>query len=129
MRISDWSSDVCSSDLMRPFHMILQDVAGTELRRIDFYAEGTDHAFQIARNESDGVHVELWQGTTLLARRTKSGANIWTLLPTTSRIIGTEERMADRRVHEGVRMGSAPVSQPASNKRRQNHRLHDRRAL
>src|SRR3546814_16109771 len=56
------------SSAMRPFHMILQDVAGTELRRIDFYAEGPDHAFQIARNESDGVHVELWQGTTLLAR-------------------------------------------------------------
>ena len=95
---------------MRPFHMILRDVAGTELRRIDFYAEGPDHAFQIARNESDGVHVELWQGTTLLARMTKSGANIWKLLPTTNRIIANEERMATRRVHEHVRMGSAPVS-------------------
>ena len=95
---------------MRPFHMILQDVAGTELRRIDFYAEGPDHAFQIARNESDGVHVELWQGATLLARMTKSGANIWKLLPTTNMIIGNEERVAARRVHEHVRMGPAPVS-------------------
>src|SRR3546814_17772979 len=63
------------SSAMRPFHMILQDAAGTQLRRVDFHAEGPDHAFQIARNESDGVHVELWQGATLLARMTKSGAN------------------------------------------------------
>ncbi|MFC3785059.1 hypothetical protein GGR90_003808 [Sphingopyxis italica] len=95
---------------MRPFHMILQDAAGTRLRRVDFHAEGPDHAFQIARNESDGVHVELWQGATLLARMTKSGANIWKLLPTTNMIIGNEERVATRRVHEHVRMGPAPVS-------------------
>lgn len=67
---------------MRPFHMILQNDAGAEPRRIDFHAEGPDHAFQIARNEEDGVHVELWEDTTLLARMTKSGANMWKLLPT-----------------------------------------------
>lgn len=79
---------------MRPFHMILQDADGAELRRIDFHAEGPDHAFQIARNEGDGVQVELWQGSTLLARMTKSGANIWKLLPTTNRHIAGDERVS-----------------------------------
>ena len=43
---------------MRPFHIILQDATETHPRRVDFRAEGPDHAFQIARNEADGVHVE-----------------------------------------------------------------------
>jgi len=68
---------------MRPFHLILSYEGGEAPRRIDFHADGPDHAFQIARNEADGVHVELWEGSTLLARMTKSGANIWKLLPTT----------------------------------------------
>src|SRR3546814_16961081 len=38
------------SSAMRPFHMILQDAAGTQLRRVDFHAEGPAHAFQIARS-------------------------------------------------------------------------------
>ena len=95
---------------MRPFHMILQDAAGTQLRRVDFHAEGPDHAFQIARNESDGVHVELWQGSKLLARMTKSGANIWKLLPTANLIIGNEARGTARRTQEHVRVSPAPVS-------------------
>ncbi len=66
---------------MRPFHLILKDEDPDAPRRIDFHADGPDHAFQIARNEADGVHVELWEGSTLLARMTKSGANMWKLLP------------------------------------------------
>ena len=67
---------------MRPFHIILQDGIDSQPRRVDFYAESPDHAFQIARNEADGVNVELWEGAKLLARMTKSGANMWKLLPT-----------------------------------------------
>lgn len=67
---------------MRPFHIIMQDTTDIQPRRVDFHAEGPDHAFQIARNEADGVHVELWEGSRLLARMTKSGANMWKLLPT-----------------------------------------------
>lgn len=70
---------------MRPFHIILQDATETHPRRVDFRAEGPDHAFQIARNEADGVHVELWEGAKLLARMTKSGANMWKLHPTADR--------------------------------------------
>lgn len=66
---------------MRPFYMILQNESG-DPRRVDFHAEGPDHAFQIARNEEEGVHIELWQDEMLLARMTKSGANMWKLLPT-----------------------------------------------
>lgn len=76
---------------MRPFHMIMQDCSDSRPRRVDFHAEGPDHAFQIARNEADGIHVELWEGVTLLARMTKSGANMWKLLPTTG-LPGAMER-------------------------------------
>src|SRR3546814_18921721 len=62
------------SSAMRPFHMILQDVAGPDLRRLDFSAEGPDHAFPTAPNESDGVHVASWQGPKLLARKIGRGA-------------------------------------------------------
>ncbi|HET6526939.1 hypothetical protein [Sphingopyxis sp.] len=87
---------------MRPFHMILQDAPGAELRRVDFNAEGPDHAFQIARNEGDGVHVELWQETTLLARMTKSGANIWKLLPTADLLVGADRRALPQDARIGV---------------------------
>lgn len=62
---------------MRAFHLILFDRPSVEPRRIDFEAEGPDHAFQIARNETDGVEVELWEGSELLAALTKSGDNLW----------------------------------------------------
>lgn len=63
---------------MRAFHLLIDD---TETRRIDFHAEGPDHAFQIARNENDGVNVTLWEGERLLARMTKTEANVWKLHP------------------------------------------------
>ena len=66
---------------MRRFHLILLDDPSSEPRRVDFHAEGPDHAFQVARNETVGTHVELWDGDTLLARMTKSAANMWMLLP------------------------------------------------
>jgi len=66
---------------MRAFHLMLLDTASSEPRRIDFEAESPDHAFQVARNETDGVHVELWEGGALLARMTKTTANVWKLLP------------------------------------------------
>lgn len=64
---------------MRTFHMILLADAASDPRRVEFEAEGPDHAFQVARNEEDGIQVELWEGDKLLARMTKSGANIWRL--------------------------------------------------
>ncbi len=66
---------------MRPYHLIISGAGASEARRVDFTAESPDHAFQIARNEEDGVHVELWEGAKLLARMTKGDANIWQLLP------------------------------------------------
>lgn len=66
---------------MRPYHLILSGASAPEPRRVDFTAASPDHAFQIARNESDGIHVELWEGSKLLARMTKGDANMWQLLP------------------------------------------------
>lgn len=63
---------------MRAYHLIIVNSAA-EPRRLDFHAESPDHAFQIARNEEDGIEVELWEGDRLLARMTKAGANIWKL--------------------------------------------------
>ncbi|MBO9695012.1 MAG: hypothetical protein J7499_02325 [Sphingopyxis sp.] len=66
---------------MRVFHLMLLDDESSPPRRVDFRAEGPDHAFQVARNETDGIHVELWEGESLLARMTKTAANVWKLLP------------------------------------------------
>ncbi|MHA4835662.1 hypothetical protein [Sphingopyxis sp. MSC1_008] len=63
---------------MRAYHLLISSAASAP-RRVDFYAESPDHAFQIARNEEDGIDVELWEGERMLARMTKSGANIWKL--------------------------------------------------
>lgn len=68
---------------MRPFHLLVRGRKESEPRRIDFRAESPDHAFVVARNETDGSHVELWDGGTLLARMTKSDANVWKLHPVT----------------------------------------------
>jgi len=62
---------------MRAFHLILRDRPSVTPRRIDFEADGPDHAFQIARNETDGVEVELWEGSELLASLTKAGDSLW----------------------------------------------------
>ncbi len=69
---------------MRAFHLILLDDEAGPPRRVDFRAEGPDHAFQVARNETDGIHVELWEGGSLLARMTKTAANVWKLLPSST---------------------------------------------
>lgn len=66
---------------MRPYHLILQDAGVTEMRRVEFTASSPDQAFQVARNEKDGVYVELWDGPSLLARMTKMAENMWQLLP------------------------------------------------
>ncbi len=72
-------------------------------RRVEFQAEGPDHAFQVARNEEDGVHVELWEGDELLARMTKSGADIWKLESSLSATLAACE--------------TAPISSPAQSGR------------
>lgn len=83
---------------MRHFHMILLADAASVPRRVEFEAEGPDHAFQVARNEEDGIEVELWEGHKLLARMIKSGANIW-------RLDGSASKTAAAR-------SSAPISPP-----------------
>ena len=83
---------------MRKFHLILLDGTSSEPRRIDFYAEGPDHAFQVARNETDGTHVELWDGETLLACMTKSAVNMWKLVP---REVPATAALSDISVHPG----------------------------
>ncbi|WP_145923551.1 hypothetical protein [Sphingopyxis macrogoltabida] len=67
--------------IVRPFHLILSGASVPEPRRVDFVAESPDHASQVARNEEEGIHVELWEGATLLARMTKGEADVWQLLP------------------------------------------------
>ncbi|WP_447752144.1 hypothetical protein [Sphingopyxis fribergensis] len=64
---------------MRAFHMILLADSAAAPRRVDFFAESHDHAFQVARNETNGIVVELWDDEALLARMTKSGDNLWKL--------------------------------------------------
>lgn len=64
---------------MRAFYLIIDDVGSVHPRRIDFQAEGPDHAFQIARNETDGINVTLWEGERVLARMTKTTSNLWQL--------------------------------------------------
>ena len=76
---------------MRKFHMILLADAASAPRRVEFEAEGPDHAFQVARNEQDGIQVELWEGDKLLARMTKSGANIWKLDGSVSETVAARE--------------------------------------
>ncbi|WP_054587258.1 hypothetical protein [Sphingopyxis macrogoltabida] len=61
---------------MGVFHMIVTD-ASARHRRVDFHADSPEQAFLLARNEKDGVEVELFEGEHLLARMTKSGANMW----------------------------------------------------
>lgn len=64
---------------MPAFHLILHDEASAEPRLLDFIAASPEQAFQIARNETDGVAVELWQADTLIARMTKAADNLWLL--------------------------------------------------
>ncbi|MBE1527946.1 hypothetical protein GGC65_002402 [Sphingopyxis sp. OAS728] len=66
---------------MPAFHMLLHCPSRRDARRIDFHAEGPDHAFQIARNEADGTGVELWEGDKLLVRMAKTIGNVWEILP------------------------------------------------
>lgn len=66
---------------MPAFHMLLHCPSRRYARRIDFHAEGPDHAFQIARNEADGTEVELWEGDKLLVRMAKTIGNVWEILP------------------------------------------------
>ncbi len=73
---------------MRSFHMMMLDDQSIAPRRVEFQAESPDHAFQVARNEIDGVHVELWEGEALLARMTKTADNVWKLLPSNDDVPG-----------------------------------------
>ena len=64
---------------MRAFHIMIYADASAEPKRVDFQAESPDHAFQIARNEQDGIQVELWEEDWRLASMTKSGSGMWKL--------------------------------------------------
>ena len=64
---------------MRAFHIMIYAEASAVPRRVEFHAESPDHAFQIARNEQDGIQVELWEEDQRLASMTKSGSGMWKL--------------------------------------------------
>jgi len=66
---------------MHAFHLLVGPSETSELQRVDFEAVGPEHAFQIARNESEAAHIELWEGELLLARMSRLDANVWKLLP------------------------------------------------
>lgn len=76
---------------MRAFHIMIFADASAQPRRVDFHAESPDHAFQIARNENDGVHVELWEDGRRLASMTKSGSGIWKLHGPVDRPVSSNE--------------------------------------
>lgn len=63
---------------MGAYHMIVSNPS-TGARRVDFHAETAEQAFLMARNEKDGVEVELWEGERCLACMTKTIANVWRL--------------------------------------------------
>lgn len=64
---------------MPAYHLILQDDADHEPRRIDFDAECIDQAFQIARNQVQRSSVELWEGPTCHVRLINGGSHLWKL--------------------------------------------------
>ena len=69
---------------MHAFHLMVRETEKSDMQRVDFEADGPDHAFQIARNECRGTHIELWDGETLLARMSRMNSNVWKLLPLSS---------------------------------------------
>ncbi len=68
---------------MPAYFMMISDAEAHAAKRVDFIAESPDQAFQVARNVTDGTYCELWDHDRLLARMTKSSAELWQLLPTT----------------------------------------------
>lgn len=64
---------------MPAYHLILQNDAAREPRRIDFDADSIDHAFQVARNRVGEIEVELWEGSVCHVRMTNGGSNLWKL--------------------------------------------------
>ncbi len=98
---------------MRAYHMLLLDAASSEPRRVDFTAASPDQAFQVARNEQNEIHVELWEADRLLARMSKSQANLWKLLPTgVGNDIGLSPPAAERLpgIDEGAAANGARVA-------------------
>src|SRR3546814_12370897 len=51
MRISDWSSDVCSSDLGPRERRALQNVATADARAYDFYLRGRQYFYAMTRRD------------------------------------------------------------------------------
>ena len=76
---------------MPSYHLLLRDAHAGDPRRVDFCADSPDHAFQIARNEKKGLHVELWESDKLLARMTKEEGSLWRLLPSREPVIQLSE--------------------------------------
>src|SRR3546814_3792029 len=60
MRISDWSSDVCSSDLLKHCPVAFKDVCGTGKSQITFDKAPLDRATCYAAEDAD-VTLRLWR--------------------------------------------------------------------
>lgn len=64
---------------MPAYHLILRNTAEPDARRVDFEAQSVDQAFQFARNRSEEIEVELWEGTFCHVRMTNGGSHLWKL--------------------------------------------------
>src|SRR3546814_11346579 len=99
MRISDWSSDVCSSDLCRM--SLLSKLFG----------KAPDRAVEI---ESSGVHFNVPPGTTILERALAEGiayphdCTVGTCGSCRTRLIRTEERRGGKECVSACRTGWWP---------------------
>src|SRR3546814_19297267 len=83
MRISDWSSDVCSSDL-RALHLSTLPGIQIELRRAAARGRFAGPLTLGAAGRVAGELQEAWRGTTAPARRRPAGSSTVTLVPTSS---------------------------------------------
>jgi hypothetical protein len=63
------------------YHLLLASDRAPAKRCIPVAAESPDHALVVAEYEKNGVRAELWDGTRLLARMTKTAPNFWLLHP------------------------------------------------
>src|SRR3546814_14949637 len=124
MRISDWSSDVCSSDLTLTGRRYLARQREAERRALPRPAFGTDHsavAFDDAldRRQADAVAVELFlvvqplEGTEQLARVFRREARAVVGDVARQLLAGTALFLADGAARTGGFRGALPgVSDP-----------------
>src|SRR3546814_13123151 len=103
MRISDWSSDVCSSDLLPIIHGITEHDAGPyRLERLDLeFGNGERRRYERLHGRGHGavaVVPMLDDDTVLLVREYAAGVHRYELGLVKGRIAAGETRSEERRV-------------------------------